>query len=57
MLRGGALREACAVATGGSWREIYRGEAVVGGCVWSWLGLLWVRGWRLRVGVWGELRP
>jgi len=34
MLRGGALREACAVATGGSWREIYRGEAVAGGCVW-----------------------
>ena len=34
MLRGGALREACAVATGGSWREIYRGEAVAGGCGW-----------------------
>ena len=57
MLRGGALREACAVATGGSWREILMDEAVAGGCVWSWLGLLWVRGWRLRVGVWGELRP
>ena len=31
--------------------------AWVGGCVWSWLGLLWWRGWRLWVGVWGELRP
>ena len=40
MLRRGALREACAVATGGSWREIYRGEAVAGGCGWA-------RGWRL----------
>jgi len=65
MLRRGALREACAVATGGSWREILMDEAVaggcgwvwVGGCVWSWLGLLWWRGWRLWVGVWGELRP
>ena len=44
MLRRGALREACAVATGGSWREILMDEAVggrvAGGCVWSWLGLL-----------------
>ena len=37
MLRGGALREACAVATGGSWREIYRGEAVAGPAVGVWL--------------------
>jgi len=57
MLRGGALREACAVATGGSWREIYRGEVVAGPAVGAWLGLLWVRGWRLWVGAWGELRP
>ena len=34
MLRGGALREACAVATGGSWREILMDEAVAGGCGW-----------------------
>ena len=66
VLRRGALREACAVATGGSWREILMDEAVAGGCGWvcgwrlwvgAWLGLLWWRGWRLRVGARGELRP
>ena len=30
---------------------------VAGPAVGAWLGLLWVRGWRLCVGVWGELRP
>ena len=30
---------------------------VAGPAVGAWLGLLWVRGWRLWVGAWGELRP
>ena len=49
MLRRGALREACAVATGGSWREILMDEAVAGGCGWA-RGLAAVGAWLAVVG-------
>ena len=40
MLRGGALREACTVATGGSWREILMDEAVAGPAAVAWLAVV-----------------